>query len=80
MQGIRVEVEVGGLQTWPDSPELEGVLAPFGLATARKLPTEELIRDDMAVESRCNSAFSAVQVDIRMSASPGEGGGEELLR
>jgi hypothetical protein len=53
---------VGGLQTWPDSPELEAVLAPFSLVTNRKLPTEDLIRDDLAVEVRCNSAFAAVQV------------------
>lgn len=62
VQGIRVEVEIGGLQTWSDSAELDAILAPLTLASSRKLSTEDLIRDDSIAEERCKIAFAAVQV------------------
>ena len=68
-QGVRVEVEIGGLQTWLDSSELEAVLTPLSLAASRKLSTEELVRDDMIAEERCKIAFAAVQVMPGLPAS-----------
>lgn len=61
-QGVRVEVEVGGLQSWMDSSELEAVLAPLTLAASRKIATEELVREDILADERCKVAFTAVQV------------------
>ena len=57
-----MEVEIGGLQTWPDGKELEAVLAPFAAAANRKLPTDVLISEDQSAESRCCDAWTAVQV------------------
>lgn len=57
-----MEVEIGGLQTWTESAELEAVLAPLGLASSKKVSTEELVQDDMIAEERCKVAFAAVQV------------------
>lgn len=62
LQGVRVEVEIGGLQSWLDSAELDAVLAPLSLASSKKLSTEELVQDDMIAEERCRKAFQAVQV------------------
>ena len=61
-QGVRVEVEIGGLQSWTESAELDAVLAPLSLASSKKLITDELVQDDMIAEERCKVAFAAVQV------------------
>ena len=61
-QGVRVEVEIGGLQSWTDLAELDAVLAPLSLASAKKLSTDELVQDDMIADERCKVAFAAVQV------------------
>lgn len=62
LQGVRIEVETGGLQTWAESGELEAVLAPLSLSPPKKLSTEELVREELMAEERCKIAFAAVQV------------------
>ena len=62
LQGVRVEVEVGGLQSWQESKELDAILALLSSAGNRKLSTEVLLSEEQATEARCTNAFGAVRV------------------
>ena len=48
---------------WAESEEVGALLAPLAAATAaRKLPTDQLVSEDLSCAQRCAKAFAAVKV------------------
>ncbi len=62
VQGVRVELEMGGSTGWIESEEVDALVAPLATAAQRKLPTELLCSDEAACAQRCAKAFLAVKV------------------
>jgi hypothetical protein len=65
VQGVRVELELGGSTGWIESEEVDALVAPLATAAQRKLPTELLCSDEAACAQRCAKAFLAVKVTLK---------------